>query len=195
MDRMVSSQPLGNQWNPLSGKKCAHENRISRSDGGNLYNPGRTLAPPNALATNLLRSAPEFHQLIDEQLHGMDSASRTYASPTRQRWQKNMIHTAGTEHGIVHTHGHAGTQQCAKHDRKSARRNFTDVEGDSTPRTRAGPPPTGCGAERRLRETCLDPQALDGAAVLAGRGRIHQDIHRFVSRNRYMVRFKGSRTS
>ena len=81
VDRMVSSQPLGNKWYPLGGKKLRARTVAFRNPMGGIFITSRTLPPPNALAMNLLRSASELHQLIDEQLHCMDAASRILCRP------------------------------------------------------------------------------------------------------------------
>src|ERR1035438_10422984 len=107
MDCVVSSQPLGDERNSLRGKELAHEPCIPVSDGGH-FDSLEYIGAAKCLGDESSSIASKLHDLIDDQLHCMASASRTSVARAAS-WQQNMIHAARKQIRVVHANGNAGT--------------------------------------------------------------------------------------
>jgi hypothetical protein len=104
---MVSAQPLGYKRNPLRSKERAHKLCILVSYLEHL-DPREYVTSAESLGNESSSISTEFHDFVDQQLHRMDSASRTLVA-FKAPWQQNMVHSTNTEHWVEHANGNTGT--------------------------------------------------------------------------------------
>ncbi len=105
MHGVISSQPLGNERDLLRVKELSYEPRILVANEEHLY-ATQHVGPAKGFGKESFSVSSELHELIDEQLHCMDSAPRTYVTHSALG-QKDMIHGAGTQRRVVETYGNA----------------------------------------------------------------------------------------
>jgi hypothetical protein len=103
MDSMVSSQPLSDERYSLRSQERAHKICILVSYREHL-DSWDYVASAKGFGNESPSISTEFHDFVDQQLHRMNSASRTLVAFEASR-QQNMIHATNTEHWVVHANG------------------------------------------------------------------------------------------
>jgi hypothetical protein len=106
MNRMVTPHPFGDQGYAFEGEELAHELCIPLPDGGH-FETAKNIASAKRFGNESSSISSELHQFVDEQLHRMDSAARTFVAHAAL-WQEDMIHAAAAQHRVVHAHRDTG---------------------------------------------------------------------------------------
>jgi len=183
VDCMISTQPFRDQGYSFQGKELAHELCIPLSNGGHLKT-AENIASAKRLGNESSPVSSEFHQLVDEQFHRMDSAARTCVAHAAL-WQEDMIHAAAAQHRVVHADRNTGPKQCVDDRWRLAGRNIADVEPHPMPDRRVDAMPRRFGCRDKI---ALDAQVIHSATMLSSvRAWVGEDVDHSTSLNRYMV--------
>jgi hypothetical protein len=108
MNRVGSTQSLGDKRYLFKSKEFAHKLRISFSNGEHV-DPLEYIGAAKRLGDKPSSIASELHHLVDKKFHRVHSAPGTSFS-TATVWQQNMIHAAGTQYRIVQANRYARAQ-------------------------------------------------------------------------------------